>query len=152
MNDHEKSHVVVVPAKRGNKGAEAKAEATADQVEGRTATKRNSTEGDTYRTQGRESVTSALGRVREAARRNRTMKFTALLHHVTVGLLRDSYYALKREAAPGVDGGWWQEYEPESIEGRIERSLPREPTSRKRMDGNAPWASQPWRTRSFSRP
>src|SRR5215212_9903352 len=67
MNDHEKSHVVVVPAKPGNKEAEAKAEATADLVEGRTATKRNSTEGNTCRTQSRESVGEALGRVREAA-------------------------------------------------------------------------------------
>ena len=39
------------------------------------------------------------------------MRFTALLHHVTVDLLRDSFYALKREAAPGVDGMTWQEYE-----------------------------------------
>jgi hypothetical protein len=39
------------------------------------------------------------------------MRFTALLHHLTVGLLRDSFYALKRKAAPGVDGVTWQEYE-----------------------------------------
>ena len=65
MNDHEKSHAVVVPAKPGNKGAEAKAKATADSVEGRTATKRNSTKGDTCRTQSRESVPHALGRVRQ---------------------------------------------------------------------------------------
>jgi hypothetical protein len=39
------------------------------------------------------------------------MKFTALLHHVTVDLLRDSFSSLKRKAAPGVDGMTWQEYE-----------------------------------------
>jgi RNA-directed DNA polymerase len=110
MNDHEKSDAVVVPAKPGNKGAKAKAEAAADQVEGRTATKRNSTKGDTYRTQGRESVRSALGRVREAARRHRTMKFTALLHHVTVELLKQAYAKTRRQAAAGVDGVTWGEY------------------------------------------
>ena len=46
------------------------------------------------------------------------MKFTALLHHVTVGLLRDSFYALKPKAAPGVDGITWQEYEA-GLEGRL---------------------------------
>jgi group II intron reverse transcriptase/maturase len=49
--------------------------------------------------------------VRKAAREDKRTRFTALLHHVTVGLLRDSYYALKRDAAPGVDGMTWQEYE-----------------------------------------
>jgi len=46
------------------------------------------------------------------------MKFTALLHHLTVGLLRESFYALKRRAAPGVDGVTWQEYET-GIEDRL---------------------------------
>jgi len=49
--------------------------------------------------------------VRKAARGNKEMKFTALLHHLTVDLLRDSFYSLKRKAAPGVDGVTWQEYE-----------------------------------------
>src|SRR5258708_25636153 len=79
MNDHEKSDAVVVPAKPGNKGTEARAEATADLVEGRTATKRNPTEGNTRRTRSRESVSSALGRVRQAAKQHPTMKFTAPL-------------------------------------------------------------------------
>jgi retron-type reverse transcriptase len=46
------------------------------------------------------------------------MKFTALLHHLTVALLRDSFYALKRKAAPGVDGITWEEYET-GLEGRL---------------------------------
>jgi hypothetical protein len=46
------------------------------------------------------------------------MKFTALLHHLTIELLRKSFYSLKRKAAPGVDGVTWQEYEPE-LEGRL---------------------------------
>ena len=49
--------------------------------------------------------------VRKAARENKEMKFTALLHHLTVDLLRESFYSLKRKAAPGVDGVTWQEYE-----------------------------------------
>ena len=56
--------------------------------------------------------------VREAARRDKRTRFTALLHHVTVQLLRDSYYALKREAAPGVDGVTWQEYGTD-LEGKL---------------------------------
>jgi group II intron reverse transcriptase/maturase len=46
------------------------------------------------------------------------MKFTALLHHLTVDLLRDSFYSLKRKAAPGVDGVTWQEYET-GVEDRL---------------------------------
>jgi len=57
--------------------------------------------------------------VREAARREKKQKFTALLHQVTVGLLRDSYYSLKRQAAPGVDGVTWQQY-GEGVEQRLQ--------------------------------
>jgi RNA-directed DNA polymerase len=56
--------------------------------------------------------------VRQAAQRNKQERFTALLHHVTVNLLRDSFYALQRKAAPGVDGLTWQEYET-GLEGRL---------------------------------
>jgi len=56
--------------------------------------------------------------VRKAAKEHQEMKFTALLHHLTVDLLRGSFYALKRKAAPGVDGMRWQEYET-GLEGRL---------------------------------
>ena len=49
--------------------------------------------------------------MRQAAKARKQERFTALLHHVTMDLLRDSFYALKRKAAPGVDGVTWQEYE-----------------------------------------
>ena len=62
-------------------------------------------------TQGKERVSQGLERVRKAAREHKEMKFTALLHHMTVDLLRESFYALKRKAAPGVDGVTWYEYE-----------------------------------------
>jgi group II intron reverse transcriptase/maturase len=52
-----------------------------------------------------------LAGVRKVARKRKEAKFTALLHHLTVGLLRESFFALKRKAAPGVDGVTWQEYE-----------------------------------------
>jgi RNA-directed DNA polymerase len=63
-------------------------------------------------------VSQGLGGVREAAKKRRQERFTALLHHVSVDLLRDSYYALKRQAAPGVDGVTWQGYET-GLEGRL---------------------------------
>jgi len=56
--------------------------------------------------------------VRERAQKNKQERFTALLHHVTPGLLRESYYGLKRKAAPGVDGVTWKEYET-GIEDRL---------------------------------
>jgi len=56
-------------------------------------------------------VSQGLSGVRQAARERKQERFTALLHHLTVTLLRDSFYALKRQAAPGVDGVTWKEYE-----------------------------------------
>jgi group II intron reverse transcriptase/maturase len=57
-------------------------------------------------------MSQGLDGVRKAARERRQERFTALLHHLNVDLLRDSFYALKRQASPGVDGVMWQEYEP----------------------------------------
>jgi group II intron reverse transcriptase/maturase len=59
-----------------------------------------------------------LDRVRHAARQRKKEKFTALLHHVTVDLLRESFLALKRRAAPGVDGVTWEDYEV-GLEGNL---------------------------------
>src|SRR5262249_48359504 len=56
-------------------------------------------------------ASSGLHSVREAAKRDKQLKLTALLHHVTLPLMRAAFYALKREAAPGVDGVTWKEYE-----------------------------------------
>ena len=56
-------------------------------------------------------MSQGLNGVRERARKNKQERFTALLHHVTVELLRESFYGLKRKAAPGVDGVTWKEYE-----------------------------------------
>ncbi len=73
-------------------------------------TKENIVESNTRPTQSGERVSQRLQGVRERARRNKQERFTALLHHVTPELLRDSFYALKRKASPGVDGVTWKEY------------------------------------------
>jgi hypothetical protein len=149
----------VIPTKCPNKGGQPPAEG----MEGREPTKENTGQATAPRTQSRTGELSDLLGVRKAAQKNKRARFTALLHHVTVNLQRDSFYALKRDAAPGVDGTTWKEYETawmrswqifiaKFMGARIERSLPREPTYRKPTAGNVPWASQPWRIRSFSRP
>jgi hypothetical protein len=62
-------------------------------------------------TQSWGDALSGLRGVREAAKKDKRLQFTALLHHVSVLLLESSFYALKRDAAPGVDGVTWTEYE-----------------------------------------
>jgi RNA-directed DNA polymerase len=84
---------------------------SAESGEKRVRTKENIVQPNTIPTQSGERVSQGLSGVREAAKKRRQERFTALLHHVSVDLLRDSYYALKRQAAPGVDGVTWQEYE-----------------------------------------
>ena len=83
----------------------------AENEEGRPLIKENTHQPSTYSTQSEERVSQGLAGVRKAAKDNKETKFTALLHHLTVDLLRESFYALKRKAAPGVDGVTWQEYE-----------------------------------------
>ena len=73
-------------------------------------TKENAEEPNPRRTPSRESGPRGLDRVRQAAKGDPKMRFTALLHHVGIELLRDSYTNLKRGAAAGVDGVTWQEY------------------------------------------
>jgi len=90
-------------------------------VEERGATKENSRQAAALRTQSRASAPSDLSRVREAAKRGKEVRFTALLHHVTATRLQESFRALNRKAAPGVDGVTWEDYEAH-LEERI-RSL-----------------------------
>jgi RNA-directed DNA polymerase len=85
--------------------------ASAESGEGRPLIKENVRQPNTSPTQSGERVSQGLAGVRKAAGNNKEMKFTALLHHLTVELLRESFYSLKRKAAPGVDGVTWQEYE-----------------------------------------
>jgi RNA-directed DNA polymerase len=97
----------VVPTKCPNNSGEPLAEG----LEGSQPAKENIEQATAPRTQSRIGGLSDLLGVRKAARKDKRTRFTALLHHVTVNLLRESFYALKRGAAPGVDGVSWQEYE-----------------------------------------
>jgi len=81
-----------------------------ESVEGRPLTERNVCQTATGRTQSRETVLTGLASIRKCARGNKALQFTALLHHITVKQLRESYLALKPKAAPGVDNVTWQQY------------------------------------------
>src|ERR1700740_877734 len=115
MHDPEKSDSGIVATKPTNKAGRP----VAEPVEPRPGTKGNADQQSTHRTQGRARVIQALGRVRLAARQRKKERFTALLHHINVDTLRTAFYALKRKAAPGVDGMTWQDYEAD-FELRIE--------------------------------
>src|ERR1035441_2948494 len=115
MNKPEKSDSVVVAAKPTNKAEQSAAEP----VEPRTGTKGNVGQQSTRRAQDRESVSQALERVRQVARQGKKEKFTSLLHHVDTAMLRTAFYAMKRDAAPGVDGMTWEAYERD-LDRRIE--------------------------------
>ncbi len=79
----------------------------AEIVEGRELTKGNAIQLNTHRTQGRNNaVSNGLERIRCAAKQNKDIKFTALMHHITIDRLRNAFLAVKRNAAPGVDGEW----------------------------------------------
>jgi len=107
INADERSDAFTVPGKPSNKG-----EYPAEMVEGRNAAKGNAEQVPAPRTQSRiSSASTGLEGVRQAARRNRRLRFTALMHHITPQLLVDSFYSLQRTAAAGVDGVTWREYE-----------------------------------------
>jgi RNA-directed DNA polymerase len=95
-------------------------EPSAESAEGRPLIKENARQPNTYPTQSEKRVSQGLAGVRKAAREHKEMKFTALLHHLTIELLRESFYSLKRKAAPGVDGVTWQEYEPGLEDRRVD--------------------------------
>jgi len=114
MDGGGESYSGVVPTKQPNKSGKPQAEV----VEERPLAKKNTEQSNQYRTQNRESWPNGLERVREVAKKDGKVRFMALLHHVTVDLLRDSYESLKKKAAPGVDGVTWREY-GEGLEARI---------------------------------
>src|SRR5499427_2058332 len=113
-NVEEKSDCAVLPMNQLNKEGQPSAEVG----EGREQTKENIVQSNMRPTQGGERVSQGLDGVRKAARERKQERFTALLHHLNVALLRDSFYALQRQASPGVDGVTWQEYET-GLEDRI---------------------------------
>jgi len=107
MNAGGESDGRVLPAKCPNKDGKPSAEG----AEGRRPTKENTGQTTASQIQSWGNALNGLRRVREAAKRDKRLRFTSLLHHVSVALLSNSFYALKREAAPGVDGLTWQVYE-----------------------------------------
>ena len=116
MNGHGKSDRPVIPAKSPNNAERSAAEG----AEGRGLAKGNPPQQNASRTQSREDAPSAMERIRQAARRDRKMRFTALLHHVyNLDTLREAYIALKRNAAPGVDGQTWRGY-GEALEANLQ--------------------------------
>src|SRR5712671_4599725 len=115
MHGPAKSDSVVVAGKPTNKAERS----VAEPVEPRTGTKGNADQQSTRRAQDRVSVSQALERVRQAARQKKKERFTALLHHVAPAMLRTAFYALKRDAAPGIDGMTWEAYEAD-LDRRIE--------------------------------
>jgi len=118
MNGRGKSDRPVVPEKRPNKdgGAPPSAEA----VEGRGLAEGNTEQRTRSRTQSRRHLQQELSRVLQVAKRDKEVQFTALWHHVySVERLRETYFALKRNSAAGVDGETWRQY-GEDLEQRLE--------------------------------
>ena len=111
MHEREKSDPAIGAGKPTNNAEATSVADAAEPVEQRAGAEGNASEQSTHRTQGRERVSQALERVRKAARLRKEEKFTALLHHVNLDLLREAFLALKRDAAPGVDGMTWRAYE-----------------------------------------
>ena len=107
MKEHGKSDRPAVPAKSPNQAGQPVAEG----MEGRGLAKGNLPQQNASRTPSRKDALSALERVRQAAKKDKKLRFTALLHHVySLETLRSAYLRLKREAAPGVDGETWRHY------------------------------------------
>lgn len=135
MNVAGKSDEFVVPTKLANNGA---AEASAESAEGRNSGKRNVVQDALHRTLSREHCkTRGLHGVREAARKDGRLRFTALLHHIDEELLIECFYELKRTAAIGVDEVTWHEYERQlednirDLHGRVHQGAYRAQPSRR---------------------
>jgi RNA-directed DNA polymerase len=134
MHGCEKSDPAIVARKPTNKAGRPAAEP----VERRAGAEGNAGQQSTRRAQDRESVSQALERVRQVARQGRKERFTALFHHLSIPILRTAFFALKRDAAPGVDGLTWQDYETdldrriEDLHARVQRGAYRAQPSRRR--------------------
>src|ERR1700738_1170124 len=143
MHGHEKSDSAIVAVKPTNKALHSAAEQStaelfaAEPVEPRAETKRNAGQQSTCGTQGQISVSQALERIRRVAKERKKEKFTSLLHHISIDLLDEAFFELKEEAAPGVDGLTWTEYEQnldrniEDLHARVHRGAYRALPSRR---------------------
>lgn len=107
MNEDRKSDNAIVPMKKSNNAAQTAKEI----VEGRVLTKGNASQQNMYRTQCRNyAVPNALERIRQVAKKDKSAKFTALLHHITIDRLAAAFFDIKKNAAAGVDGLTWKTY------------------------------------------
>src|SRR5271170_6041938 len=133
MHERGKSDTAVGAKNPANKAERSAAEL----VEQRAVTKGNADQQSTRRAQERESVSQALGRIRQAAKQRKKEKFTTLFHHISVELLRLSFFEIKKDAAPGVDGLTWQDYESDldrkidDLHDRVQRGAYRAQPSRR---------------------
>jgi RNA-directed DNA polymerase len=150
-----KSDPAVVARKSVNKAEQLAAES----MEQRAGAKGNVDQQTTCRAQNREGVSLALERIRQAAKQRKKERFTSLLHHISVDLLRLAFFELKRNATAGVDGLTWQDYEAdleprlmdcmhESKGEYIEHCHRDDGIYRSQMVGSARWLSLRLRTRS----
>ena len=114
MYADEESDEGIVPMKRSNKEGLPLAEI----VEGRASPEENGGQATAVRTPSRGTASNRLAAVRQAARQSKKVRFTALLHHITIDFLRQSYIALERDAAPGIDGVTWRTY-GENLEAKL---------------------------------
>jgi RNA-directed DNA polymerase len=114
MNGGRKSDRPIVATKPANKAGGSANDAgtvVAEQVEQRGLAEGKPQRQNTNRALDREVVQSALGRIRQAAVKDKKVRFTSLMHHIyDLSMLREAYYGLKRNAAPGVDGETWRRY------------------------------------------
>ena len=120
MHGRGKSDTAIVAWKPTNKADLSAAES----VEPRAGTKGNADQQSTRRAQDRASVSQALEGIRQVAKQREKERFTSLLHHISIELLRLSYFELKKNAAAGVDGLTWRDYEADlehNLEGLHER-------------------------------
>jgi len=134
MHGGEESDPAIVARKPANEAGRPAAEP----VERRAGAEGNAIQQRTRRAQDRASVSQVLGRVRQAARHRKGERFTALFHHLSLNLLREAFFALKRDAAPGVDGLTWRDYEADleprlaDLHARVHRGAYRARPSRRR--------------------
>src|SRR5689334_23443239 len=145
MHGREKSDPAIVAVKPTNKAGKPDAEL----VEPRAGTEGKAGQQSTRRAQNRESVSQALDRIRQAARHRKKERFTALFHHISLDLLRMAFLDLKRNAAPGVDGLTWQDYEADldrnltDLHARVHRGAYRALPSRRRYIPKADGTQRP---------
>ena len=115
MHGREKSDSAIVARKPTNKAVLTAAEP----VERRAGAKGNASQQSTDRAQNRATVSQALERIRKVAKERKKERFIALLHHVSIDLLDEAFYELKENAAAGVDGVTWRDYE-QNLEHNLE--------------------------------